>query len=413
MEQFEITFETTPLTPHSVSEITRRLKQVIDRDPQFQNVWVQGQVSNYSRSSRGYVYFTLKDERNQIKCAVFRGSALRFQLRDGDEVIVKGGLSLYTARSEYQIVVNAVEPVGIGALQRAFEELKAALEAEGLFAVEHKKPLPQFPKKIGVITSATGAAFQDIKRFLGERYRLAELVLHPSLVQGHGAAAEIARAIAAMNRRDDIDVLIVGRGGGSIEDLWAFNEEPVARAIFASKIPIVSAVGHETDYTISDFVADRRVPTPSGVVQIVPDQAELAAQIEGTHTWLRRTITDILERRRTQLEEINAHLSPTRRMDSIHQHHQRVDDLEAACRRAMQRRLDDSHRELNSVMGQLDALSPLATLKRGYNIGRNADGQLVTSVEQIAVGEHLYLQLADGRLRCRVETKEAAAQQEG
>ena len=262
-------------TVHSVSEITDLLKSLIEQQPHLRNVWVQGQISNCSRSGAGHIYFTLKDANSQIRCALFRSSAvgIRFLPRDGEEVLVQGKIGIYAVRGEYQITVNKVEPLGIGALQRAFEELKQQLAEEGLFEAHHKKPLPKFPKKIGVVTSATGAAFQDICQQLRKRYPLAKVLLHPTLVQGDGAAQGIVQAIRVMNQQDDIDVLIVGRGGGSIEDLWAFNEESVARAIFASTIPVVSAVGHETDYTIADMVADHRAPTPSAAIEhIVPDQ---------------------------------------------------------------------------------------------------------------------------------------------
>ena len=261
----QLEFSIPTKTVRSVSEITNLLKKLIDQQPEFQNVWVQGEVSNYSRSGAGHVYFTLKEESHQISVAIFRSNAnlLKFLPKDGEEVIVQGQLSLYSARGQYQIVGRNVEPVGIGALQRAFEELKQRLANEGLFDDIYKKPLPRFPRKIGVVTSETGAAIQDILQQLRKRYPLAEVLLHPTLVQGDGAVQGIAFALQAMNQRDDIDVLIVGRGGGSIEDLWAFNEERVARAIFDSRIPVVSAVGHETDFTIADWVADYRAPTPS------------------------------------------------------------------------------------------------------------------------------------------------------
>lgn len=393
-------------TVHSVSEITDLLKNLIEQQPHLQNVWVQGQVSNYSRSGAGHIYFTLKDDRSQIQVIMFRSSAagLRFMLKDGEEVIVQGRLNLYPARGQYQINANKVEPLGIGALQRAFEDLKQQLADEGLFAEHHKKPLPVFPLKIGVITSATGAAFQDICQQLRKRYPLAEVLLHPTLVQGDGAAEGIVHALQAMNQRDDIDVLIVGRGGGSIEDLWAFNEEVVARAIFASVIPVVSAVGHETDFTIADMVADYRAPTPSAAVEhIVPDQGELFTQLEGYEAWLRRIINDRFDALKTRLQDLETRLSPTRRKDAIYQLHQTLDTLDVACRSAVGRKLADGERDLHTLAQRLNALSPLATLERGYSISRKADGAVLTSAKQVSVGDRVEIQLADGHLACRVE----------
>ena len=273
-----------PRTIFSVTEITNKLSRIIEQQPQLQNVWVRGQISNLSRPASGHIYFTLKDGKSNIKGVLWRSSAsrLKFLPRDGDEVLVQGGISIYAASSNYQIIVNDIEPIGVGALQRAFEELKLKLSDEGLFDSDHKKPLPKFPKKVGVITSETGAAIQDINQQLQKRYPLVELLLYPTLVQGDRAATQIAHAIRSMNTRTDIDVLIVGRGGGSIEDLWAFNEEIVAHAIFNSEIPIVSAVGHETDFTISDMVADHRSPTPSAAVEhVVPDRLELLVHLNG------------------------------------------------------------------------------------------------------------------------------------
>ena len=392
----------------SVSEITNLLKQLIDKQPEFQKVWVQGEVSNYSRSGAGHVYFTLKEGNHQISVAIFRSDAtrLKFLPKDGEEVIVQGQLSLYAARGQYQIVGRNVEPVGIGALQRAYEELKQRLADEGLFDDIYKKPLPRYPRKIGVVTSETGAAIQDILRQLRERYPLTKVLLHPTLVQGDGAAQGIAFALQAMNQRDDIDVLIVGRGGGSIEDLWAFNEERVARAIFDSRIPVVSAVGHETDFTIADFVADYRASTPTHAGHIVPDQTELFAQLDGLDARLRTIIQNQLNSNATQIQELETRLAPSQRKDAIYQRYQTVDTLDIACRSAVGRSLADSENRLYALGQQLDALSPLATLKRGYSISRKADGEVLTASNQVSVGDRIEVQLAQGQLACRVEERE-------
>ena len=390
----------------SVSEITNLLKRLIDQQPEFQNVWVQGEVSNYSMSGAGHVYFTLKENNHQISVAIFRSNAsrIKFLPKDGEEVIVQGQLSLYSARGQYQIVGQNVEPVGIGALQRAYEALKQRLADEGLFDAHHKKALPRFPRKIGVVTSATGAAFQDICQQLYKRYPLTEVLLYPTLVQGDGAAEGIAYALQVMNQRDDIDVLIVGRGGGSIEDLWAFNEERVARAIFASRIPVVSAVGHETDVTIADWVADHRSPTPSAAVEhIVPDQDELFAQLDGFEARLHTTIQSQLDGQKKRIQELETRLAPERRRDAIHQLHQTVDNLDAACRNAVRRNLTDSENRLHTLAQRLNALSPLATLKRGYSISRKTDGAVLTAAEQVSVGDKIEVQLARGHLACRIE----------
>ena len=402
----QLEFSMPTRTVRSVSEITNLLSRLIEQQPEFRNVWVQGQVSNYSRAGSGHIYFTLKDEQNQINCVIWRSSAtrLRFLPKHGEEILAQGKISVYGPQGKYQITVNKVEPLGIGALQRAFEELKQQLSDEGLFDNIHKKPLPRFPKKIGVITSATGAAFQDICEQLRKRYPLAEVLLHPALVQGDGAVQEIANALQVMNQRDDIDVLIVGRGGGSIEDLWAFNEERVARAIFASTIPVVSAVGHETDFTIADMVADHRSPTPSAAVEhIVPDQDELFAQLDGFDAWLRGITNNRLQGHKTRLQELETRLAPTRRKDAIYQLYQTVDTLEAACRTAAERRRTDSERELHTLAQRLNALSPLATLQRGYSISRKTDGKVLTSAEQVSIGDRIEIQLSDGHLACRVE----------
>ena len=389
----------------SVSEITNSLKQLIDKQPEFQNVWVQGEVSNYSHSGAGHVYFTLKEGNHQIAVAIFRSDAtrLKFLPKDGEEVIVQGQLSLYSARGQYQIVGRNVEPIGIGALQRAYEELKQRLADEGLFDDIYKKPLPRYPRKIGVVTSETGAAIQDILRQLRERYPLAQVLLHPTLVQGDGAAQGIAFAVQAMNQRDDIDVLIVGRGGGSIEDLWAFNEERVARAIFDSRIPVVSAVGHETDFTIADFVADFRASTPTHAGHIVPDQAELFAQLDGFDARLRATIQNQLNGHETRIQALETQLAPTQRKDAIYQLYQTVDTLDVACRSAVGQKFADSENRLYALGQRLNALSPLATLKRGYSISRKTDGEVLTAAEQVSVGDRIEVQLVQGQLACRVE----------
>ena len=395
-----------PRAIFSVTQITRTILRIIERQPELQNVWVKGQVSNLSKPASGHIYFTLKDENSTIRSVVFRSSAARLQYlpRDGAEVLVQGKINIYAASSNYQIVISNIEPLGIGALQRAYEELKQRLAEEGLFDTEHKQPLPMFPKKIGVITSETGAAIQDIQQQLRNRFPLAELLLYPTLVQGEYASAQIANAIRVMNDRTDIDVLIVGRGGGSLEDLWAFNEEKVARAIFASKIPVVSAVGHETDFTISDMVADHRSPTPTAAIEhVVPDQQELLSQLKAQEERLRTVMLRRFSVQHNEIGMLEERLSPSKRLDAINQLSQTVDGLETSSYKAINESLESKIELLESFAAQLNGLSPLSTLRRGYSIVRTATGEIMTSNKQVNVGDKLDVVLSEGKLLCTVD----------
>ena len=390
---------------YQVHEITQILQGILQSDPMLQDLWLEGEVSNLARPSSGHVYFTLKDNNSQIKCAIFRSAAsrLRFPMQNGDAVLVNGRLSIYDARSEYQIIGERVVPAGVGELQLAFERLKEQLAEEGLFDPIHKKLLPKFPQKIGLITSATGAAIRDILRMLQKRYPAVEVLLFPTLVQGDDAAAEIAHAIACMNRLAGIDLLIVARGGGSIEDLWAFNEEVVARAIFASHIPMVSAVGHETDVTIADLVTDHRAPTPSAAVEnIVPDQEEIRQQLAAVNSSLVRSIAGRIDVVRTKLENIQNRIPATHRIDAINRLRQTVDQLDNRGQRAVVQQLSGKRRFWQIAAAQLDTLSPLATLARGYSICKDSSGKTVTDASQVDVGEEVHLRLSRGKLACRV-----------
>ena len=390
---------------YKVHEITQILQGILQSEPILQDLWLEGEISNLGRPSSGHVYFTLKDNNSQIQCAIFRSAAsrLRFPLQNGDAVLVNGRLTIYDARSQYQIIGERVVPAGVGELQLAFERLKEQLAAEGLFDPIHKKPLPKFPQKIGLITSATGAAVRDILRMLQKRYPAVEVLLFPTLVQGEDAAAEIAHAVACMNRLPGIDLLVVGRGGGSIEDLWAFNEEIVARAIFASHIPIVSAVGHETDITIADLVADHRAPTPSAAVEnIVPDQEELRQQLAAIRYNLVRSITGRIDAVRTKLENIQSRIPATHRIDAINRLRQVVDQLDDRGQRGAVQQLKGKQRAWQIAAAQLDTLSPLATLARGYSICKDSSGNTVTDAAQVVVGEEVRLRLSRGQLACRV-----------
>ena len=390
---------------YKVHEITQMLQGILQSEPILQDLWLEGEISNLGRPSSGHIYFTLKDNSSQIQCAVFRPAAsrLRFPLQNGDAVLVNGRLSIYDARSQYQIIGERVVPAGVGELQLAFERLKAQLAAEGLFDQAHKKPLPEFPQRIGLITSATGAAIRDILHMLQERYPAVEVLLFPTLVQGDEAAGEIAHAIGCMNRQSGIDLLIVGRGGGSIEDLWAFNEEVVARAIFESHIPIVSAVGHETDVTIADLVADHRAPTPSAAVEnIVPDREELRLQLTAASSNLVRSIARRIDVVRTQLENLQSRIPARHRIDAINRLRQVIDQLDSRGERAAVQQLKGKRRTWQVTATQLDALSPLATLARGYSICKDLTGKTVTDASQVHAGEEVDVRLSRGRLACRV-----------
>ena len=395
-----------PRTVFSVTEITNTLKRIIQQNTSLQNVWVRGQISNLSRPKSGHVYFTLKDDNSSIRSIIWKSNAARikFTLQNGDEVLVNGQVNIYAVSSEYQINISKVEPIGIGALQKAFEQLKQKLSDEGLFDDVHKKPLPPFPKKIGVITSETGAAIQDIYRQLSRRYPIAELLLFPTLVQGEYAAAEIAHAIGEMDKKTDIDVLIVGRGGGSLEDLAAFNEEIVARAIFNARIPIVSAVGHETDFTISDMVADHRSSTPSAAIEhVVPDRLDLIASINAAKVRLNQLIKLRIREKQVEVDNFETDLSPSKRLERIYQFSQTVDRMEESYQRVIRSKMEEQNGKLQSLIDQLNNLSPLATLKRGYSISRDASGEVITSSQQINIGDKLDVKLAHGSLHCSVE----------
>ena len=395
-----------PRTVFSVTEIANTINRIIQQEKILQNVWVRGQISNLSRPNSGHIYFTLKDKKSNIKCIIWNSNTprIKYQMQDGDEVLVNGKINTYAAQGIYQINVTQVEPIGIGSLQRAYEQLKQRLSDEGLFDKQYKKPLPVYPKKIGVITSETGDAIRDISKQLSRRYPLAELLLYPSLVQGEKAAGEIADALFAMNRRSDIDLLIVGRGGGSIEDLWAFNEEIVARAIFKSRIPVVSAVGHESDYTISDMVADHRSSTPSTAIEdTVPDRMEILTYLNSLKNRLNELIKLRLKAERDEVEGLHKALSPTHRLDAINQLGQIIDSLEATYLGTMKNRMKEKKTQLQSLADQLNNLSPLATLDRGYSLCRDSSGSIITSSQDVKTGDSINVILSQGSLTCSVD----------
>ena len=392
----------------SVSELNTRIGGLLDTDPILSNVCVRGELSNYKVYPSGHHYFTLKDETSTLSGVMFKSSAsrLRFRPESGMSVLATGRVQVYNRDGKYQLYCSGLTPEGTGDLQIAFEQLKARLEGEGLFDPAHKKPLPLMPERIAVVTSSAGAAVHDIIRILRRRWPMARVLLLPVRVQGVEAPAEIAGAIRYCNAHDIADVMIVGRGGGSIEDLWAFNDERVARAIYASWIPVISAVGHEPDVTISDYVADARASTPSNAAEIaVPDQAEERDILLNTRMLLSRSMQRILDNKQAKLADLASRkvmTTPTAYLDNkrIELDHTRdrliaVSDRYVAARR----------HEYVAYAAKLDALSPLKVLSRGYSFVKDEAGHPVRSAEDVAVGDKISITLSGGTLGCRVEDK--------
>ena len=432
----------------TVSELTAQIRMVLES--QFPTVWVEGQISNLRRPSSGHQYFTLKDHVSQIRIVLFRGVAqhLPYELEEGLEVIIRGTVTVYESRGDYQVILETVEPKGIGSLQLAFEQLKKKLEDEGLFDRDRKQQLPFFPAKIGIITSHHGAALHDMLSIIHRRCPMIPLLIHPVLVQGEGAAKQIAHAIYRLNQMKDVDVLIVGRGGGSLEDLWPFNEEVVVRAIAESTIPVVSAVGHETDVTLADLAADLRAPTPSAAAEIVvPHVEDLAIQLRHLRNRLSQTMETYLERKRYEVEAARSALPDP--VLWLSRYGQRVDDLESRLRLMIKdfhrglrirlaslesqikentprHRIQACRHQINQIwttiqygiqvllkekrlqgegnMALLHTLSPLTVLSRGYGIVETLDGRgTVKSIQDVSIGDHVSAQLADGKLHCLIE----------
>lgn len=444
----DIFSEKTILT---VSRLTALLRGVLEEN--FEQVWVQGEVSNLSIPGSGHIYFTIKDAGAQLRCVMFKSSVknLKFRPSDGMALIIRGHISVYDQRGEYQLICEYLEPAGVGALQMAFMQLKEKLAGEGLFAENHKISMPRYPGRIGVITSPTGAAIHDIINVLKRRFASLEVLIYPVRVQGEGAAIEIASAIADMNRLAEVDVLIVGRGGGSLEDLWPFNEEVVARAVYRSKIPVISAVGHETDWSICDFVADLRAPTPSAAAEMVIASAdELRGQVEAFSQRLKllmknrlsaldsrlyalrgalhdpgRTLGHLAQRvddvtARLDLALLNSvrghraahgrlfsallHLCPAHRVETLRQ---RISLLSAQSEHSLRQVLDAFKQRFGDNAARLDVLSPLRTLARGYAIASRSDnGRVVTDAATLASGDELLVTLYRGKALCRVATLE-------
>jgi len=365
---------------YSVAEVNRYLRETLEADSLLADIWVGGEISNYTQSTAGHLYFTLKDQASQLRCVFFRPK-VAVSLENGIAVVTHGRVSIYEVTGALQLYVDQVQPEGLGVLHLEFERLKAKLEAEGLFEPSRKRPLPLFPRRIGVVTSPTGAVFHDIASIVTRRYPLAELVLAPTQVQGEGAEDGIVQALQNLDDMEGIDVVIVARGGGSLEDLWAFNEEKVARAIYASKAPVISGVGHDTDFTIADFVADVRAPTPSAAAELaVPDRAELEAHLQSLSNTLLRNLAR-----------------------SVESHRQRIDEVSRAASVNLRNALALSKERLRGRELELASLSPMATLTRGYALVQHSvTGSVVSRLDQVERGDTIDVKVSDGQFKGRV-----------
>jgi exodeoxyribonuclease VII large subunit len=460
---FAALFDETERGPMTVSELTTAVRNAIEA--RFASVWVEGEISNFKAHSSGHWYFTIKDESAQLRAKCFRSAntRIRFRPTDGLHVRARGRLTVYEQRGEYELIVESLDPVGAGALRIAFEQLRDRLQAEGLFARDLKRPLPVFPRRVGIVTSRTGAALQDIINVISRRTRTVHLLFSPARVQGEGAGSDIARAIKLINdyhktaQRDSrsdklVDVLIVGRGGGSTEDLWAFNEEEVARAIRASVIPVISAIGHETDFTIADFAADLRAPTPSAAAEIVAAQedqicATLAERARDLSRLIRFKIIDartrvqehalsqVFEEVRGMLRNASTEtkaathrlqilmnhtmrsaqgradavafkLSPARLQTRLSSARMRFDAANTGCHTAVATQLEEARGRFALAAASLDALSPLAVLQRGYAIAQDSEGKLLREAQAVSIGDSMHVRLAKGRIDARVEHTE-------
>ena len=394
----------------TVSELNEYLKMLFEYDEILRNVYVKGEISNFTNHYKtGHFYFSLKDAGGAVKAIMFRSSAakLKFMPENGMRVILGGRVSVFPRDGQYQIYAETMEPDGIGSLYIAYEQLKAKLEKEGLFAEFRKKPLPKMPKRIGIVTSPTGAAIRDMIHILGRRFPAAEIVLYPALVQGEAAPASIIRGIQYFNSKKDVDVLIVGRGGGSIEDLWAFNNENLVRTIAASEIPVISAVGHETDFTLCDFVADMRAPTPSAAAEIaVPDTAELLHRVSRTEERLSLAVFRNIEANRAHLKRLASARSMTSPMNVIDDKRMALAMEEQRLAGRMEALIAKKRAGFIRDTAKLDALNPLAVIARGYSAIFDENGALIKSVSQTKEGDALSFMVTDGKIRAEVKELE-------
>jgi len=417
---FNALFDEPERKPLTVSQLTNSIR--IALESRFMAVWVEGEISNFKDHSSGHWYFTLKDQNAQLRAKCFRSTntRIRFRPANGLHVRARGKLSVYAPRGEYELIVDALDPVGAGALQIAFEQLRDRLQKEGLFAKELKRPLPVFPRRVGIVTSPTGAAIRDILNVISRRTRTVHVLFSPARVQGDSAGPDIARAIWFINQyheralrerrtADLVDVLIVGRGGGSTEDLWAFNQEEVARAIRKSTIPVISAVGHETDFTIADFVADFRAPTPSAAAEIVAAREDqICSALENLGRQLVRLTRYKVINLRTRVQEQALSHAFDEVKSQLAGARARFDAASSACDALMESRLQQARERLALAAASLDALSPLGVLQRGYAIAQDASGKPLRDAASVAEGDAVSVRLAKGRLHTRVEGITAA-----
>lgn len=393
----------------SVRELTQVVKLLLDQEPLLTSLWVQGELSNVKLHTSGHLYFTLKDAYSQVRCVMFRSYAqrLRFRPADGMQVLVHGNVTVYERDGVYQLYCSTMEPAGVGTLYLQYEQVKARLAAEGLFDPALKRPLPLLPRKVGVVTALTGAAIRDIITVSRRRFPGIHLVISPALVQGEESPASLIQALQRVAQVPDVDVIIIGRGGGSLEDLWAFNDEALARAIRDCPVPVVSAVGHETDFTIADFAADLRAPTPSAAAElVVPSRAELKSEVESLRLRMITQMNRLLETKRLQVKALAQRPVLQRPEGRLLQDRQRLDDLVRRLGYAAGHLVGTRRKELEALAGRLDALSPLAVLSRGYSITRRASGQVVKDAREVAVGDRVSVLLYRGTLTCVVETRE-------
>lgn len=392
----------------SVSELNEYIKLVLEHDELLMNICVKGEISNFTNHYKtGHMYFSLKDAGGAVKAVMFRGNAikLKFMPENGMKVLVSGRVGVFPRDGQYQIYVDSMEPDGIGALALAFEQLKGKLEKEGLFADWRKKTLPAMPMRIGVITSPTGAAIRDILNILGRRFPLAEVDLYPALVQGENAATDLVRGLAHFNRAKNVDVIILGRGGGSIEDLWAFNEEPLVRAVAASEIPVISAVGHETDFTLCDFAADKRAPTPSAAAEIaVPNAEDILYTVQTADMRLRRAMNQKISVARERLDRLASSRVLKNPQNVIDDKRMMLLREEQMLHEKMQAVLQRKGSSLGEKVAKLDALNPLAVLARGYAAVFDEENKVIKNTDGVKLGDDITLAMADGKISATVKT---------
>ena len=391
----------------TVSELNRYVKDLVAKDVILSGLWVKGEVSNFKSHYSGHFYFTLKDEKSVLKCVMFRSNAssMTFMPEDGMKVIIRGYISVFERDGQYQLYAEEMQPDGSGALYIAYEKLKKKLEAEGLFDVERKRKLPYIPRSIGVVTSSTGAVIRDIINVLSRRFYNVNIKLYPVQVQGELAAGQIAAAVRRLNELDNVDVIIVGRGGGSLEDLWPFNEEIVARSIYESRIPIISAVGHETDFTICDFVADVRAPTPSAAAELaMPERSVVENRLDGLKMRLRNAINKKTSMERLSIKRLEGSVAFKQPYNRIYQNRMLLDVQKRYMEKALAALKGEYRNRLSLLAARLDTLSPLSSLARGYCIIRSEkDDTLIKSVQSVSLGERLEISLTDGKLDCIVD----------